>query len=135
MSRRESRDQVFKLIFEYIFTHEIDEDLLNDYLSEVSVADEQNYIKDVYYGVAGKFDYLLSKIEKYSIGFKAKRIYKIDLAIMMLSVFEMEFLNSIPLKVSINEACELAKVYSTQKSVGFINGILAKVGEEIGLKA
>ena len=135
MSRMQSRDRAFKLIFEYIFTREIDEDLLGDYLLEVSNETEQNYLKNVYFGVASKFDYLISKIEKFSVGFKAKRIYKVDLAIMVLAAFEMEFMSEIPVKVSINEACELAKIYSTQKSVSFINGILAKVGEEIGLKA
>ena len=92
MSRRESRDRAFKLIFEYIFTREIDEDLLNDYLTEVVDDQEQEYLKDIYFGVAGKFDYLVSKIEKFSIGFKAKRIYKIDLAIMMLSCLSLSLL-------------------------------------------
>ena len=130
MSRSVARDKVFKLVFEYIFTKEIDEDLLNDYLSENEVADEAEYVKRVYYGVKDNFDYLYEKINNLSVGFAANRIYKIDLAIMLVAAYEMEFIDGIPAKVSINEACNLAKVYSTEKSVGFVNAILAKVKNE-----
>ena len=86
-------------------------------------------MRDVYFGVANKFEYLFDKIEKLSIGFKSHRIFKVDLAILLVAAYELEFMPSVPKKVSINEACELAKTYSTEKSVGFINGILAKMVE------
>ena len=129
MSRKQSRDRAFKLIFEYIFTKEIDDELMEEYLSEAEDQAEKEYIKEVYFGVANKFEYLSSKIEKLSIGFAFHRIFKIDLAIMLLAGYEIEFMPKIPFKVSVNEACELAKLYSTEKSVGFINGILAKLNE------
>ena len=130
MGRKEARDRAFKLIFEFVFTREIDDDLLNEYISESNLSDEEEYLKDVYFGVAQKFDYLSEKIEKFSIGFKMHRIFKIDLAILLLASYEIEFKKDIPFKVSINEALELAKIYSTEKSVGFINGILAKMFED-----
>jgi len=129
MSRKEARDRAFKLIFEYVFTKEIDDELMNEYISESNLSGEEEYIKDVYFGVASKFDYLSNKIEKLSIGFKTHRIFKVDYAILLLSAYEIEFKKEIPFKVSINEACELAKIYSTEKSVGFVNGILAKMVE------
>ncbi|MBQ7452961.1 MAG: transcription antitermination factor NusB [Clostridia bacterium] len=129
MGRKQARDRSFKLIFEYIFTKEIDDELMEEYISESDVSGEEQYIRDVYFGVANKFEYLSEKIEKLAIGFSFHRIFKVDLAILLLASYEIEFMPKIPFKVSVNEACELAKLYSTEKSVGFINGILAKMKE------
>ena len=127
MSRKESRERVFKLIFEYVFTREIDDDLLADYLSEIGDEKEKEYASRVYFGVAQNFDYLWDKIEKVATGYSSKRIYKVDMALMMLALYEIEFEKDIPTKVSINEVINLSKIYSTEKSASFINGVLAKV--------
>lgn len=126
MSRQVARDRAFKLIFEFVFSKEIDEDLLEEYISESDVLNEQEYIKTVVFGVAQKYDYLTEKIKSFSVGFSLQRIFKIDLAILLLASYEIEFMPDIPFKVSINEACELAKLYSTEKSVSFVNGVLSK---------
>lgn len=126
MSRQLARDRVFKLIFEYIFTQEIDDELMNEYVSESGIEAEASYVKDVYFGVANRYKYLVDKIEQNSVGFASHRIFKVDLAIMLLATYEIEFVPSIPYKVSVNEACDLAKIYSTEKSVSFINGILSR---------
>jgi len=62
-------------------------------------------------------------IERFARGYKLERIYKIDLAIMQLALCEMDFTDT-PAPVVINEAVSIAKKYSTEKSVSFVNGIL-----------
>ena len=58
------------------------------------------------------------------------RIFKVDLAILKVAVFEMLFSNEkTPSKVIINEAVELAKKYSTDKSYKFVNGVLASINK------
>ncbi|MDE6181997.1 MAG: N utilization substance protein B, partial [Eubacteriales bacterium] len=52
---------------------------------------------------------------------------KVDLAILRLAIFEILFEEDIPNKVAINEAIEIAKEYSSEKSYKFINGILANL--------
>ena len=52
---------------------------------------------------------------------------KLDTAILKIAIYEMLFCSDIPDKVSVNEAVELAKEYSSDKAPGFINGILGKV--------
>jgi N utilization substance protein B len=52
------------------------------------------------------------------------RMPPIDRSLMRLAVFEMLYLEEVPAAVSINEAVELAKIYSTEESGGFINGVL-----------
>ena len=51
---------------------------------------------------------------------------KVDLTLIRLAVYEIRFEEEIPVKVSINEAIELAKKYGTDDSPAFVNGILAK---------
>ncbi len=52
---------------------------------------------------------------------------KVELAIIRLAVYEMEYDDDIPTGVAINEAVELAKKYGTKDSPSFVNGILAKI--------
>ena len=52
---------------------------------------------------------------------------KVDLTILRLAVYEMKYDEDIPVKVAINEAVELAKLYGTDESPAFVNGVLAKL--------
>lgn len=66
-------------------------------------------------------------IEKISEGWKIGRIGKVELAILRVAIFEIQKDDDVPVGVAINEAVELAKVYGTEKSAKFINGLLAKL--------
>lgn len=60
-------------------------------------------------------------------GWSMSRLAKVDLAIMRVAVFEMLDMDDVPFEVSINEAVNLAKAYSTEDSYAFINGVLGGV--------
>ena len=131
MSRKTARDYAYKLIFEYTFMRVINEQtfaLLTQ--TDVDESDVQ-YLKNVYYGVAEKYDALLETISNYSHGFQIERIYRPDLAALLLAIYEMKYMEDIPLSVSISEAVLLVKKYSTEKSNSFVNGILSSVYKEI----
>lgn len=68
-----------------------------------------------------------SLISKYARNWQLKRMAVIDRNILRLASFELLFLADIPLKVSINEAVELAKKYGDIDSSKFVNGILDKI--------
>ena len=125
MSRRDARDIGFKLIFSYTFDKEENNDVLEEYLSTVD-ADDGAYIREIYKGVVSHYDELMEEIGKYAEGYEAERIYKVDLAILLLAVYEICYVDSVPFKVSVDEALNLAKKYSTEKSGKYINGVLAK---------
>lgn len=130
MSRSYARECAFKLVFEYVFNKEKNINLLEEYLSEDENKQEIGYISDVYNGVISHYDEFIEEIKKVSSSFKLDRIYKVDLAILLIAIYEMKYIKTIPNKVSINEALNLAKTYSTEKSNSFINGILSNfVGE------
>ena len=85
------------------------------------------------------YDYTLnvvpgSEIEKYAVGFKPDRIFKADMAALMLAIYEMKYMPDIPMSVSISEAVELVKTFSTEKSPTFVNGLLASVYKELSNK-
>ena len=130
MSRGIARENVFKLVFEYVFNKEKNMDFLNEVLEDESVEKEVGYIQEVYNGVVSHFDEIVGEIKNLSSSFKLDRIFKVDLAILLVAIYEIKYINSIPNLVSVNEALNLAKKYSTEKSNSFINGILKNyIGE------
>lgn len=66
-------------------------------------------------------------IEEFSKNWKIGRMSCVDRNILRLAVFEMIFCHDIPQKVSINEAIDIAKLYGTEDSGAFINGILDSI--------
>ncbi len=72
-----------------------------------------------------------SKLRTYAREWSLERMANVDRNILRLALFEMLYLDDVPLSVSINEAVELAKTYSTPDSGRFINGILGKIAAEL----
>ena len=124
--RKYAREVVFCLTYEYLFTNNINDLQLDLFHRKDLTADDVDYIKNTYSGIIEHFENLSETAAKYSKGFKADRIYKVDLAILILAIYELSH-TEIPTEICINEAVELAKKFSTDKSVGFVNGILAQV--------
>ena len=59
------------------------------------------------------------------------RVALIDRILLTLAICEIRFLDEVPPKVSISEAIELAKEYSTSESSGFVNGVLDKIYQSL----
>ena len=77
-------------------------------------------------------DMIDSKISDNANNWKFDRIAKVDLAILRIALCELYFRDDIPPIVSINEAIDLGKSFSSPDSKRFINGILDKIKETIG---
>ena len=130
MSRSVARESVFKLVFEYIFGKEKNEEFMTEILEEDKIQEEVGYIQEVYNGVICHYDELVEDLKKHLDSFKFDRVFKVDLAILLVAIYEIKYIKTIPNLVSVNEALNLAKKYSTEKSNQFINGILKNfVGE------
>lgn len=129
--RKKARDGVYKLIYEFLFSGEANERTFAIMTAADMPAEELDYIKRAYYGVVEHIDELKSIVAQYAVGFDISRIYKPDLAALVLAIFEMKYMDDIPLNVSISEAVELVKIYSTEKSHAFVNGILSSVYKNI----
>ncbi len=70
-------------------------------------------------------------INKYAKNWTVNRMPKVDIAILRLAICEILFVKEIPIKVSVNEALEISKVYCDDKAPKFINGILGSIINEI----
>lgn len=127
MSRIKARESCFKLIFEYEFLKQKNEITLEEFLSSQDIEqDDEQYINQVYDGILSKEDELNEIISSKLKGYTLDRVFKIDLAILKLAIYEIEYLKETP-AVVINEAVELSKKYSTDNSYKFINGVLANI--------
>ena len=133
MSRKNARETLYKLVFEYLFTKEINEQTEGMLLLDASLTDDdKDYIRKCYLGIAEHFDDLTASIVKYTTGYSSvDRLVKGDLTAMLISAYELVFCPEIPASVSISEAVELVKQFSTSKSSGFVNGVLASIHKEV----
>ncbi len=129
MTRKQAREEAFILIFEKEFNDETVENILeiNEQVREI-IPDE--YIKDTFCGVFNNLEEIDGYIAENSKGWSIKRISKVALAVLRLAIYEMKFVDSIPVSVSINEAVELCKKYATKDDSAFVNGILATISKE-----
>lgn len=129
MSRRLAREYCFKLMFEYEFLKERNEVSLSAYLEDENLTDEEKeFVKAEYEGLEQKNNEIENIISKHLKGYTLNRLFKVDLAILKIAIYEICFSDAgTPQSVVINEAVELAKKYSTEKSYSFVNGLLASV--------
>lgn len=126
MSRRSIRESVFKLVYETGVCGEVNEITVESETLNIT-DDDKRYFDKVFYGIVDNKLKLEEIIKKYARAYEFERLYKVDIAILFVAIYEILYIDDIPYKVSVNEAVELAKAYSTDKSAGYINGILASV--------
>ena len=133
MSRKNARETLYKLVFEYLFSGSINEQTEGLLLLDATLSDDdKEYIAGCYRGIAEHYDELTAYIVKYATGYASvERLVKGDLTAMLISSYELAYLSDIPASVSISEAVELVKQFSTSKSSGFVNGVLASINREV----
>ena len=130
MTRKQAREEAFILVFEKEFNDNSVEDILET-AAEARDLVPDDYINRVFKGVYDSLDELDSLISENSVGWSIGRISKTALCIMRLAIFEMKYIEEIPVSVSINEAVELCKKYATENDASFVNGILSTVAKAL----
>lgn len=123
--RNDARENAFKLIFESLF-HEVDETLSKENLKELKKDEDKRFFESIMKNFNENKEQLKTEIENHLKNFDYSRVFKIDLALIYLSLTEIEFCGT-PKAVAINEAIEFSKKYSTEKSSKFINGIVSAI--------
>ena len=143
MTRRQIREEIFKMIFQAEFYEgEVLSDQLNTFLMEnvvetpetaedeeapeIELNADETYIQDKCNDIIAKLPEIDEMINTASDGWKTSRMTKVDLTLIRLATYEIKF-EGIPEGVAINEAVELAKKYGEDSSKSFVNGVLAKV--------
>ncbi len=122
MNRFKQREQAFFLIFENQFNPLDNQEAIEIYSENVEPVGD--YAIEILSGVKEKESELEEIIVQFSNGWKLNRLPKVNVAILKLALYEMNFVDNMPDGVVINEAVELAKKYSSNEDASFINGIL-----------
>ena len=132
IQRRQAREEALQLLYAL----ELNRISLNEVLKDTTIIRPDGSPIDSFTGTllkkAAETDTeCLSLIEKQTHNWDIERITLIDRLILRLAVTEFLYFPDIPPKVTINEALEIARKYSTSDSVGFINGVLDAVLAEL----
>ncbi|MEF2293668.1 transcription antitermination factor NusB [Virgibacillus dokdonensis] len=126
MNRHEARKKALQIIFsidihEMQSIHEmehLDEQVRKDAFLNLLVNGVINYKVEI--------DQIISeKLKNWSL----ERIASVEKAILRIAVFEIRYVEDIPVSVSINEAIELANTFGDEKSGKFINGVLSRISD------
>ena len=128
--RKLARETAFKVIYKSFF---LDDNLeADEILEEEGISEQQDidFVSKIIEEYKNNKDNVIQNISSKSKGFSLDRIYKIDLAILCEAITEILYYKKTPYKIVINEAVEMAKKYSTEKSYAYVNGILKSVVEE-----
>ncbi len=133
MSRKTAREVAMKLSFARLFGGEDTYEAILDKsgIDEKPTEDDMAYSDAVLQGIEEHCTELDEKIAELAIGWSIDRMPKVDLSIMRVAMYEMLYMDSIPSSVSINEAVELAKRFSGDKSFAYINGMLGTLAREL----
>ncbi len=124
--RRNARESAFKVIYQSLF-FDIEQEEIDKCINEDGLNDDDFvFAKSIIEKYLQNKQSLKLKVKENLQGYELDRIYKIDLALILLALTEVEFLSTAK-AIAIDETIELAKLYSTEKSPKFINGILASI--------
>lgn len=135
MSRRKVRDMAFKYVYALSYgksdTQNVIDSILESYEEDLVAleGEDKEFFDFLTTGVEQNLEAIdksiLSKLKNWTIS----RIFKIDLAVLRLAIFEVLYTET-PYKVAINEAVELAKKYGNDESYTFVNGVLREIAKE-----
>lgn len=128
MSRRQSRKSAMQLIYEMNMNGDYDKNRIEEFCKYQNInKNDIVFLKEIVLNFIEHIDDIVNIIENNTKQWNLDRINKLDLSILQVGVCEILYVESTPDSVAINEAVELAKEYSTEKSYSFINGILGSV--------
>lgn len=129
MTRREIREETFKLVFqkEFYNAEELPEQMTLFLGENPEASEEEKEQMDARVkAIIEKLPEIDAIIDGVAEGWKTNRMGKVELAIIRLATYEIKF-EELPAGIAINEAVEMAKRYGGDNSGAFVNGILAKV--------
>lgn len=130
MNRARSREVVMEIMYQMEIHKTYEMDDMHKFLEHYEEILDTPYIHRLVELWLTHREEVESKITEHLKGWKLDRIAKIDLAILRLGITELVYADDIPIKVSINEAVNLAKKYVDEKSGKFVNGVLSHFAEE-----
>jgi len=128
MTRREIREEIFKLLFEKELTDNNVKKRIEETIKENNIRKEEHieFLKSYINDIIANEDILIEKIKEILDGWTYERLGTLEKVLLKISFYEIT-IKKIGYEIAINEAVELAKKYSYDDTKEFLNGILAKL--------
>ncbi|MEG0497226.1 MAG: transcription antitermination factor NusB [Carnobacterium sp.] len=135
LTRREIREKALQSLFQLSANDDLTPERAmqqalissNDLADEVETASVPEYLDLLVNGVIKNQTAIDEEVQKYLENWSMGRLAKTDVVIMRIAIFEMLYVPEVPAKVALNEALEITKLYSDEKSRKFVNGVLANI--------
>lgn len=146
VSRKQAREIALHLVFELgfgafeaenVMTERLDEEIMRSISGDIALyagkldETQTKYIVSVVKGVAEHLEELDGQIERNAKGWSMSRLSRITVAILRLALYEMRYVEDVPVGAAINEAVEFAKIYDSEETASFINGVLGTIARNM----
>ncbi|GAF63809.1 transcription antitermination protein NusB [Bacillus sp. TS-2] len=129
MNRRVARLRAAQALYQMDLAHTEPESALESVLDDGEVASD--FLNELIYGTLKNKEQIDQLITENLTGWKIERMGHVDRAITRMALYEMLYIEDIPVNVTFNEAIELAKAFGGEESGKFINGLLSKSIEKM----
>ena len=128
-NRSELREVIMTVLYQMNLMDEAKIDYNKEELIKEQLEVENSFVNDSINGIMDHRDEIIKLANTYLNDWTMDRLNKVDQAILALAIYELMYTDT-PSVVAINEAIELSKIYSSDDSKRFINGILDHVAKE-----
>ncbi|MEW6419448.1 MAG: transcription antitermination factor NusB [Nitrospirota bacterium] len=134
MKRRKAREYALQILFQVDFKEKkIDSNDLEEFWSDKRESrDVKEFAEEIVRGTLSRLDEIDTMIERVTENWLLKRMAAIDRNILRFAAYEILYRKDIPFAVTINEAIEIAKKFSSTEAAPFINGVLDRLAKEVG---
>ncbi|MDI6829607.1 MAG: transcription antitermination factor NusB [Armatimonadota bacterium] len=134
-SRRAARELALNVLYQVDIARIPPQEALDTALENTKLEDTSaEFAVELVNGTLEHLKEIDEYLKRLSVGWELQRQPAVDRNILRMAIFEILYLDQIPPSVSINEAVELAKKYSTEDSGRFVNGVLGALLRERGIK-
>ncbi|NOY65143.1 MAG: transcription antitermination factor NusB [Nitrospirae bacterium] len=133
MSRRKAREYALQILYQYDLTREKpDRESLDLFWQRYNVNDSvRSFAEDLVNGTIKNMKQIDKVISSVTEHWELKRMAVVDRNILRAATYELLYRDDIPAAVTINEAIEIAKKYSSKEAASFINGLLDRITKDI----
>lgn len=132
-SRRQARENALQILYQLELSGSPLEEVKETFWGREVEVDPSSkaFVNQLVDGVVQERENVDKWIEQYSSHWRLSRMPAVDKNILRLAIFEMQNCKEIPLKVTLNEAIEIAKKFGSEESGAFVNGVLDRIAKEI----
>jgi N utilization substance protein B len=124
-----ARETALRTLFQQEFQDLPWQEAFQNSLEEAEGMTEKNiaFSKEIVEGVNLRRLDLDSALDEFAVDWRIERVARLEKTVLRMALFELMFMEDVPRGVSVNEAIELVKTFSTEEAAKFVNGILGNV--------